>query len=119
MKAPSAVPGAFRTDQFVRAHVVWTTEPGLTVPVTAVTRINGQFFAFVAEPGDGGSDSSRTSARSQLGPVVGNDYVVLSGLKAGEQLIVAGIQKIGDGAPVQRRRRDAGRLRRRQPAEGA
>ena len=35
-----------------------------------------------------------------LGPVIGNDYVVLSGLKAGDKLIVSGIQKIGDGAPV-------------------
>ena len=36
----------------------------------------------------------------QLGPVVGNDYVVLSGLREGEQLIVSGVQKIGDGVPV-------------------
>ena len=41
--------GQFRSDQFVRARVVWTTAPGLTVPVTAVMRINAQFFAFVAE----------------------------------------------------------------------
>ena len=34
------------------------------------------------------------------GPVVGNDYVVRSGLKAGETLIVSGVQKIRDGAPV-------------------
>jgi hypothetical protein len=32
--------------------------------------------------------------------VVGNDYVVKSGLTAGEKLIVSGVQKIGDGAPV-------------------
>ena len=36
----------------------------------------------------------------QTGPVVGNDYVVRSGLKAGDQLIVSGVQKIRDGAPV-------------------
>ena len=34
------------------------------------------------------------------GAVVGNDYVVKSGLKAGEKLIVSGVQKIRDGAPV-------------------
>jgi membrane fusion protein (multidrug efflux system) len=32
--------------------------------------------------------------------MVGNDYVVRSGLKAGEKLIVSGVQKIRDGAPV-------------------
>jgi membrane fusion protein (multidrug efflux system) len=36
----------------------------------------------------------------QLGDLIGNDYLVISGLKPGEQLIVGGIQKIGDGAPV-------------------
>jgi membrane fusion protein (multidrug efflux system) len=32
--------------------------------------------------------------------VVGNDYVVSSGLKPGEKLIVSGVQKIRDGSPV-------------------
>jgi membrane fusion protein, multidrug efflux system len=36
----------------------------------------------------------------EVGEMVGNDYVVRSGLKAGEKLIVSGIQKIGNGAPV-------------------
>jgi membrane fusion protein (multidrug efflux system) len=36
-----------------------------------------------------------------LGPIVGNEYVVLDGLRAGDKLIVSGIQKIGDGSPVQ------------------
>src|SRR5687768_6567490 len=46
--------GQFRSDQFVRARLVWSSAPGLTVPVTAVARINAQFFAFVAEKsGDG------------------------------------------------------------------
>jgi membrane fusion protein (multidrug efflux system) len=33
--------------------------------------------------------------------MIGNEYVVLSGLKAGDKLITGGIQKIADGAPVQ------------------
>jgi membrane fusion protein (multidrug efflux system) len=36
----------------------------------------------------------------QLGEIIGNDYVVQSGLAPGEQLIVSGLQKIRDGAPV-------------------
>ena len=62
VKTPVSVPGTLRTDQYVRAYVIWTTEPGLTVPVTAVTRINGQWFAFVAEPGEGGKGSGRETA---------------------------------------------------------
>jgi len=88
-----------RTEQFVRVRVVWSEAPGLTVPLVAVNRVNGQYFVFVAESGDGGKTVARQRA-VDLGAVVGNDYVVKSGLKAGEKLIVSGVQKIGDGAPV-------------------
>jgi RND family efflux transporter MFP subunit len=98
-KAVLADAAAFRTEQFVRARVVWTEAPALTVPVVALNRINGQFFAYVAEPGEGGATIARQRA-IEPGPVVGNDYVVRSGLKAGEKLIVSGVQKIRDGAPV-------------------
>jgi RND family efflux transporter MFP subunit len=99
IKAPIDNTLPLRTDQFVRTHLVWSTESGLTIPLVAVTRINGQFFAFVVEKGEGEATIARQRP-VQLGQVVGNDYIVLSGLKEGEQLIVGGIQKIGDGAPV-------------------
>jgi RND family efflux transporter MFP subunit len=98
-KAPLQA-GKFRTDQYVRAQVVWKTTEGLTIPLTAVNRVSGQFFAFVAEAGEGGATVARQKAVT-LGPVVGNEYVLLSGLAPGERLIVSGVQKIGDGAPVQ------------------
>jgi len=91
--------GHFRTEQFVRARIVWTEAPALTAPIVALNRINGQFFAYVAESGEGGMTVARQRA-VEPGAVVGNDYVVKSGLKAGEKLIVSGVQKIGDGAPV-------------------
>jgi RND family efflux transporter MFP subunit len=98
--AKAAVTGTatFRTDQFVRADVVWSTRPGLTVPVTAVLRINGQDFVFKIENGPRGQVAHQQPVT--LGQVVGNDYVVIDGLKAGDQLITGGIQKIGEGAPV-------------------
>lgn len=99
LKAPLEANAPFRSDQFVRTQVVWSNIPSLTVPLVAVTRINGQYFAYVAEKGDG--DMLVARQRSvQLGPIVGNDYVVTSGLVEGEQLIVSGVQKIGDGVPV-------------------
>ena len=91
--------GGFRTDQYVRARVVWTEAPALTAPVVALNRINGVYFAFVAEPGEGGALVARQRAVVP-GPMVGNDYIVRSGLKAGEKLIVSGVQKIRDGVPV-------------------
>ena len=105
VKLPVSVPGGFRTSQYVRAQVIWSTEPGLTVPLISAVRINGVYFVFVAESPEGAvEDSSSLVARQRavtLGPVVGNDYIVLSALKPGEKLIVSGIQKIGDGARVQ------------------
>jgi RND family efflux transporter MFP subunit len=90
--------GKFRSDQFIRVRIVWSSKPGLTVPVTSVMRVNGQYFAFVAETSDKGLVAKQHAV--QLGDIIGNDYVVKDGLKAGEQLIVGGLQKIGDGAPV-------------------
>ncbi len=100
--------GRFRTDQFVRVQIVWSTQPGVTVPVVAVNRINGEYFAFVAEPNDKGVTVAHQRG-VQLGPVVGNDYVVEGGLKAGDKLIVSGVQKVADGAPVQVTDRPAGK----------
>ncbi|MEO8070760.1 MAG: efflux RND transporter periplasmic adaptor subunit [Acidobacteriota bacterium] len=99
VKTPlDSMAGQFRTDQFVRAQVVFSTAPGLSIPVTSVIRINGQYFVFVAEAADKATVAHQRAVT--VGPVVGNEYVVLSGLKAGEKLIVSGIQKIGDGSPV-------------------
>ena len=98
VKAALGSASKYRTDQFVRARIVWATQPGLTVPVVSALRINGQYFVFVAEGGERGTVARQRPVT--LGSVIGNDSVVLSGLKPGDQLIVSGIQKIGDGAPV-------------------
>lgn len=92
-------PPAVRVQQFVRVRVVWRTVPGLTIPIVATNRINGQYFCFVAEQGPSGQLVARQRP-VQVGNVQGNDYVVKGGLQAGDRLIVSGVQKIGDGAPV-------------------
>jgi RND family efflux transporter MFP subunit len=89
---------SWRPDQFVRAQIVWKTEPGLTIPIVAVNRINGQYFAFVADDTPQGTVAHQRPVT--VGPIVGNDYMLLSGLKAGDKLIVSGVQKIMDGMPV-------------------
>ena len=92
--------GQFRPDQFVRAVIVWNSDPGLTIPITAVNRVNGQYFALVAES-DGKGGLLATQRGIQVGELIGNDYIVLSGLKPGEKLIVSGLQKIfADKSPV-------------------
>lgn len=91
-------PPSLRIQQFVRSRVVWKSAPGLTVPVTAVARISGKYFCYVVEQSDKGLVARQRPI--DVSEVVGNDYVVKSGVKPGDRLIVGGIQKIGDGAPV-------------------
>ena len=67
--------------------------------MTAVLRINGQFFAFVAEPGAGGALIAKQRA-IKVGPIVGDNYPVLDGIKPGERVVVSGAQKLADGAPI-------------------
>lgn len=104
-KAPIPEKTEFRTEQQVRARVVWSEAPGLRVPVVAVSRVGGRSFAYVAETGEGGTVARERTVR--LGPIVGNDYVLLDGLAPGDRLIVSGVQKVRDGAPVDAKPRSA------------
>jgi RND family efflux transporter MFP subunit len=91
-------PPSLRVLQYVKARIVWGEEPRLTVPVVATNRMAGQYFVFVVESGQQG-----TVARQKpitVGEIVGDEYIVRGGLKAGERVIVSNIQKLGDGAPV-------------------
>jgi RND family efflux transporter MFP subunit len=92
------VPPSLRIQQFIRSRIIWKTAPGLTVPVTSVSRVSGKFFCFVVEQGDKGLVARQRPI--EVGEVLGNDYIVKSGVRPGDRLIVGGIQKIGDGAPV-------------------
>jgi RND family efflux transporter MFP subunit len=90
--------GTLRSSQYVRARIVWKTAQGLTVPVTAVLRINGQFFAFVAE--DAGGKLVARQRAIKVGPIVGDSYPVLDGVKVGDRVVVSGVQRLADGAPI-------------------
>jgi RND family efflux transporter MFP subunit len=91
--------GSLRASQYVRARIVWKTTDVLVVPVTAVLRISGQFFAFVAE--DAGGKLVAKQRAIKVGPIVGENYPVLDGIKPGERIVISGVQKLADGAPIQ------------------
>jgi RND family efflux transporter MFP subunit len=90
--------GSLRIAQQVRAQVVWGSHEAPVIPILAVTRINGEFFAFLAM-----KEGQSVVARQKLlkvGDTVGNDYAVLEGIKPGDHIIVSGLQFLRDGAPV-------------------
>jgi RND family efflux transporter MFP subunit len=87
-----------RNLQFIRARVIWGTHQGPVVPVVAVSRVGGQYFAFIAETQNGKLVARQKALR--LGDMNGNDYVVLDGINPGDKIIVSGVQFLVDGAPV-------------------
>jgi len=90
---------ALRASQYVRARIIWKTTQGIVIPVTAVLRVSGQFFAFVAE--DAGGRLVAKQRAIKVGPIAGDSYPVVEGLKPGDRVVVSGTQKLADGAPIQ------------------
>ena len=89
---------SLRTDEFVNARITWRTTKGLEIPVLATQRINGQFFAFLAASGPKGTVARQQQI--QVGNIIGNNYIVLGGIKPGDHIIIAGFQFLVDGMPV-------------------
>ena len=90
---------ALRQSQFVRARVVFGTHQNPEVPILAVSRLAGQYFAFVAEGQAGGAFVARQRPL-KIGQTVGNDYEVQDGIKPGDKVIISGTQFLRDGVPV-------------------
>ncbi|MEN9216285.1 MAG: efflux RND transporter periplasmic adaptor subunit, partial [Gloeomargarita sp. HHBFW_bins_162] len=104
--------GQLRSDQFARVRVVWATRPGVVVPVTAISRLGGQDFVFVAKPfRESGcqtavlpnpgpppkvqpTDLVAVQTQVQLGRIIGNTQEVLSGITPESQLIPTGILQL-------------------------
>jgi multidrug efflux pump subunit AcrA (membrane-fusion protein) len=88
----------FRNAQQVHSRVIWSEEKRPLIPITAVSRLSGKVFVFVAEDQD-----HQTVAHQrviEVGDMIGNDYVVLNGIRPGDKVIVSGVQMLADGMPV-------------------
>jgi len=78
----------------VRASVK-TQNGALLVPQRAVIELQGSFQVAVV-----GSDDKVSIRPVTVGERVGKLWIVTDGLKAGERVIVEGVMKVRDGAPV-------------------
>ncbi len=67
----------------------------LLIPQAAVTEFQGLHQVYVA-----GSDGKAHVATVNLGAQIGNNWLVESGVSAGDKVIVDNLQKLRDGAPV-------------------
>jgi multidrug efflux pump subunit AcrA (membrane-fusion protein) len=59
--------GKLRDGQFARARVVWRSLPGILVPASAISRLGGENFVFVAQPPDDTCKETLAKA-AQAGP---------------------------------------------------
>ena len=89
--------GTLLPGMYVRAQLATAVATnGILVPQAAVQRDpKGNASVFIVGP-----DSKVVSQPIQLGQSVGEKWLVLSGLRSGDQVIVTGLQKIAPGAPV-------------------
>jgi membrane fusion protein (multidrug efflux system) len=70
-------------------------ENAVVIPNKAITEQLGEFFVYVV------GDSSKVSQRKlSLGKQIGTDVIVKDGLKAGEKIVVQGVQNMREGAVI-------------------
>jgi RND family efflux transporter MFP subunit len=99
-KAPvHATPEIMRNAQLIKARVIWSTKPMVVVPVLAITRQGGQTFVYVLRKQPSGQYIAAQSPVT-LGEAVGNSYSIMSGLNAGDQVVVSSTQFLVNGMPV-------------------
>ncbi|BDI19442.1 hypothetical protein ANSO36C_52440 [Nostoc cf. commune SO-36] len=106
--------------QAVQTRVIWNQRPGILIPVTAVSRLGGETFVFVAQAPAEKKAEAPTEKKAEapaekqagapslvaqqkpvkLGAIEGNNYQVIEGLKAGDKIVVSGILNLTNGAPI-------------------
>ncbi len=102
-----------KVNQFVRARVIWATRSGVLVPTSAISRLGGQDFVFVAETPSASPQATSPSAPNstppqlvanqkavKLGKIIGNKQEVLEGLKPNDKIVVSGILQLQNGAAI-------------------
>jgi len=85
-----------RPGMFARVRVeLGTREDAIIVPQRAVTQLQGRNFVWVVA-----EDGTASQRPVGIGEQLGSNLLVSEGLKAGERIIVEGVHKAREGAPV-------------------
>lgn len=85
-----------RPGMFARVRVDLGTWPDcIEVPERALVELQGKTFVWVVS-----SDGKASQRQVKAGEQVGSNYLILDGLKAGERIVLEGLQKVREGAPV-------------------
>lgn len=106
-------------DQHIKARIIWGEKTAIRVPLMAVFRVDGQPFVYRAVHTVNQPDEDTKAGNAQpvaeqpndnaltatmqavtLGPIVGEDVIVNTGLKSGDVIVKKGIQKLQEGVPI-------------------
>jgi membrane fusion protein (multidrug efflux system) len=89
--------GLLRPGQFgrVRMRRADAGSAALLVPEASLIQVQGTASLAVV-----GADGKVKLRRVELGPAAGTSRIVVSGVEAGERVVVDGVQKVSDGVAV-------------------
>ncbi len=89
-----------KANQFVRARLIWSSRSGVLVPTSAISRLGGQDFVFVAETSPDGKSLIANQKPVKLGKITGNNQEVLEGLTAKDKIVTGNILQLRNGAAI-------------------
>ena len=109
--------GSFKDREYQRVRVIWSEEPGVLVPTTAISTLGGQNFVYVAKQKEKSDNAEQAEAQApenseqasslvaaqqpiKLGSIQGQEYQVISGLKEGDEIAVSNILSLRDGTQI-------------------
>ena len=88
--------GNLRPGMFGRLRVdLGQRTNAITVPERALAELQGRHFVWIVTP-----EGTATQRTVQVGEKTGSRYLITGGLQPGERLVVEGLQKVREGAPV-------------------
>lgn len=101
-----------RTSQFIRARVIWKETSGVILPTSAISRLAGRNFVFVATTAQAAACPTTGAVKLpperlvaaqkpiELGKIIGNNQEVLSGLTVRDRIITSGILQLQHCAAI-------------------
>jgi membrane fusion protein (multidrug efflux system) len=82
--------------QFARVQVVQQQEANaIVLPQRAIQDLQGKNYVWIVD-----AEGKAQQRDVQMGPRIGNDWLVQQGLKAGDVVVVDGVQRLKPGTPV-------------------
>lgn len=93
---------ALKPEMYATAHIkapLKTKESGIVIPKSAVLWTGKRSIVYVKEPGT--STAAFRMRKIELGPSLGDEYVVLSGLTEGEEIVTRGTFTVDASAQLE------------------